>query len=143
MRIVLDTDVMVAAVRSAAGASRALLAAIARGRGRLLVSVALLLEYEEVLARPEHAGASGWSRHEIAQLLDGVAAFAEPVRIAYLWRPMLNDVDDEMVLETAVNGGADLLVTFNLRDLEPACRRFGIAALRPGTALAKLLETGA
>ncbi len=142
MRVVLDTDVLVAAVRSGAGASRALLAAAAGGRICLLASVALLLEYEEVLTRQDHMRASGWSGHEIAQLLDGMAAFAEHVRIAYLWRPMLNDVDDEMVLETAVNGGADLLVTFNLRDLEPACRRFGIAALRPGPALARLLEIG-
>ena len=59
----------------------------------------------------------------------------EAVEIRFLWRPQLTDADDEMVLETAVNGRAEAIVTFNRRDFEPAASRFGIAVLAPGEAL--------
>ena len=68
------------------------------------------------MTRAEHLGVSGLSAADVAVLLDAVAAVAEPVRLAYLWRPTLPDVADDMVLEAAVNGRADAIVTFNLRD---------------------------
>jgi putative PIN family toxin of toxin-antitoxin system len=118
VRLVFDTDVMVAAIRSDAGASRRVLQAfLERQRGlTLLVSVPLLFEYEAVMTRPEHLRAARLSLADVSVLLDAVAATAEPVRLAYLWRPALRDVDDDMVLETAVNGAADGIVTFNRRD---------------------------
>ena len=60
---------------------------------------------------------------------------AEPVLLAYRWRPMLIDVADEMVLETAVNGHADLLVTLNARHFEPAIADFNVKLASPGEAL--------
>ena len=127
---------MVAAIRSDAGASkRLLLAALERGAPRLLVSVPLLIEYEAVLSRPEHLRASSLSLAEIGVLLDAVAAVCEPVRLAYLWRPALPDADDDMVLETAVNGRADAIVTFNIRDFAGPTAQFGVAVLTPGSAL--------
>ncbi len=89
MRLVIDTNVMVAALRSDAGASRWLLrAALERRRGlTLLVSVPLLIEYEAVMTRADHLKAAGLSVGEVEALLDAVAAVAEPVRLAYLWRP--------------------------------------------------------
>jgi len=60
---------------------------------------------------------------------------AEPVRLAYLWRPTLTDMDDDMVLEAAVNGRAEGIVTFNLRDFGAAAERFGVRVLLPGDAL--------
>jgi predicted nucleic acid-binding protein len=69
-----------------------------------------------------------------------VAAVAEPVRLAYLWRPTLSDVDDDMVLEAAVNGRADAIVTFNLRDFIGPAEQFGIQVARPGDAVQRLEE---
>jgi|SRR5579863_7578471 len=140
MRLVLDTAAMVAAIRSDAGASRWLLrAALERRRGLiLLVSVPLLIEYEAVMTRAEHLKAARLSAADVGMLLDAVAAVAEPVRLAYLWRPTLPDVDDDMVLEAAVNGRADGIVTFNLRDFGPPAEQFGIAILSPGEAVRRL-----
>lgn len=130
----MDTDVVVAAFRSDRGASRQLLLAGLNRRITLLLSVPLMLEYEAVLTRPEQIAGIGLSRSEIGAVLDAISAVAHPVPLWFLWRPALRDVKDEMVLETAVNGAADLLVTFNLRHLAPAAAQFGIKALRPGDA---------
>jgi putative PIN family toxin of toxin-antitoxin system len=140
MRIVLDTAVMVAAIRSDSGASRQLLEAALTEQGgvRVLVSVPLLIEYEAVMSRPEHLQAAGLTVAEIGALLDAVAVVAEPVALAFLWRPLLPDADDDMVLETAVNGGAEAIATFNRRDFTPAARRFGLPVLSPGELLSRL-----
>jgi putative PIN family toxin of toxin-antitoxin system len=136
VRLVLDTAAMVAAIRSDTGASRRLLIAVLeRQAPRMLVSVPLLIEYEAVLTRPEHLRASGLAQEDIAVLLDAVAAVCEPVRLAYLWRPTLPDADDDMVLETAVNGRADMIVTFNIRDFAGPSAQFGIPVMTPGAAL--------
>ena len=131
MRIILDTDVMVAAMRSATGASRQLLLAGVDHRFILLVSPALLLEYESVLKRPEHLAAARADEAAVDVVLDLVAATAEHVEMHYLWRPQLADVGDELVLEAAINGRADALVTFNLRDFEIGAQRFGLKICRP------------
>ena len=140
MRLVLDTAVMVAAIRSDAGASRWLLRAALERRSGLtvLVTVPLLIEYEAVMTRAEHLKASGLSDGDVEALLDAVAAVAEPVRLAYLWRPTLPDVDDDMVLEAAVNGQADGIVTFNLGDFIGPARQFGLEVMRPGEAVQRL-----
>jgi predicted nucleic acid-binding protein len=78
---------------------------------------------------------------EVGAVLDAVAATAEPVRLAFLWRPTLRDADDDMVLETAANGRADAIVTFNKRDFARVAERFGVEVLAPGEALRRL-ETG-
>lgn len=137
MRLVLATDVLVAAIRSAAGASRRLLRAGLERRYHLLVSVTLMLEYQAVLTREEHRTAARLSAADVTTLLDAVALVAEPVRLAFLWRPLLKDADDDMVLEAAVNGEADALVTFNARDFVGAAR-FGLAVMTPRQALAEL-----
>jgi len=139
---VLDTDVMVAAIRSDTGASRRLLVAGLQRRLTLLVSVPLLTEYEAVMTRPGHLTAARLSVADVAVLLNAVAAVAEPVRLAYLWRPQLRDPDDEMVLEAAINGQADRLVTFNQRDFALAGGRFGLVICAPRTAVLAL-EAGA
>lgn len=131
MRLVLDTDVLVAALRSDRGASRQLLISALDREIEVLVSVPLMLEYEAVLTRPEHLDASGLTSEQMNQVLDALAKVLIPVRLRFLWRPRLKDPADEMVLETAVNGGADRLVTFNLRHLAAAAREFGICVLRP------------
>lgn len=133
MRVVLDTDVIVAAVRSRRGASRAWIDAILRGDMTMLLSVPLALQYEAVLTRPEQLAASGATPKEIELLLDALCLVCTPVEVSFLWRPMLRDPNDELVLEAAVNGGADKLLTFNERDFAGAAR-LGIAVGRPGPA---------
>jgi predicted nucleic acid-binding protein len=103
------------------------------GEATLLLSVPLALQYEAVLTRPEHLAAAGATVEEVTVLLDALFAACRPVEISFLWRPVLRDADDEMVLEVAVNGGADQLLTFNERDFAGAAR-LGVTVARPGPA---------
>lgn len=134
MRTVFDTNVLVAALRSDRGASRKLLLAALDRRIEVLISVPIMLEYEAVLTRAEHLAASGLTISETNSVLDALAAVAEPVALRFLWRPSLKDPADEMVLETAVNGRAGRLVTFDVRHLRSAAGRFGIRTLPPPAA---------
>jgi putative PIN family toxin of toxin-antitoxin system len=135
---VADTDIIVAAMRSPGGASAEILRAVRREKVELLLSVPLAMEYEAVCLRPEHQIASGLSEPEIHIFVDAVIAMAEPVKIHFLWRPQLRDPSDEMVLETAVNGRADLLVTFNERDYGTVPERFGIQVTTPRRAMERI-----
>jgi putative PIN family toxin of toxin-antitoxin system len=128
---VLDTNVVMAALRSPTGASAAIVRAARKNLVTLLVSVPLAIEYEAICRETEHRLASGLSSREVDIFLDAVTALAEPVQTHFLWRPQLRDPGDEMVLEAAVNGQADILVTFNLRDFGMAPARFGVEALLP------------
>jgi putative PIN family toxin of toxin-antitoxin system len=127
----LDTDVVVAAQRSDRGASRQLLLSALDTDVELLLSVPLMVEYEAVLSRSEHLAVIGLTSGQVGEILDALAVVAIPVRLSFLWRPRLKDPADEMVLETAVNGAADWLVTFNTRHLAEAALDFGIRVLRP------------
>jgi len=131
LRYVFDTNVLVAALRSGRGASRKLLLGALDEELRVLASVPLMVEYEAVLSRPENLMAFGLSAGDVNAVLDAFAAVAEPIQLRFLWRPRLIDPADEMVLETAINGRADRLVTFNLRHLKPAGEEFGVRAITP------------
>jgi len=131
LRFVLDTNVILAAVRSDRGSSRQLLLCALDSRIEVLVSVPLMIEYEAVLTRQEHLDESGLTADDIRAILDAFAKTAIRVKLRFLWRPRLKDPADEMVLETAVNGAADYLVTFNERHLATAAREFGIRVLAP------------
>ena len=96
-----------------------------------MASVALALEYEAVCSRPEHWLAAGLSEDEMKVYVDAIIALAEPVTMHFLWRPLLRDASDEMVLEAAINGEADALVTFNARDFGDAPVHFGTDLLLP------------
>lgn len=138
MRVVLDTSVLVAGLRSRLGASNQILVAVAEGRCIPLVSTALFLEYEAVLLRPEHLLASDLSPSDIEGFLAALASAAEPVEVNFLWRPQLRDPADELVLEAAVNGRAEAIVTHNVSDFRPGAERFGVATLNPAEFLKEL-----
>ncbi len=138
MNLVLDTDVVVAAMRSPSGASAALLMEAVNGRVTLLANVALMIEYEAVCLREEHILASGLKQTQVGVFIDAVAALVSPVETHFLWRPQLREPSDEMVLEAAVNGQARAIVTFNQRDFGLAPARFGLDVLLPRDALAKV-----
>jgi len=135
---VLDTDVVVAAMRSPRGASAELLRRIDKGRATMLLSVALALEYEAKCMLAEHRLAAGLNIDDAGAYIDGLIAIAERVQSHFRWRPQLRDPVDEMVLEAAVNGRASAIVTFNERDLHPARQSFGIAVVRPGETLRRI-----
>jgi putative PIN family toxin of toxin-antitoxin system len=130
VRIVLDTSVLVAALRSSLGASNLIVQAVLAGRVRPLISVPLVLEYEAVLTRPEHLLASGFSANDAVKIVKAFCSVGEAVNIAFRLRPQLVDPNDEFVLETAFHGGADAIVSFNRKDFEPA-KVFGIRTLSP------------
>ena len=127
MRIVLDTSVIVAGLRSDLGASRVVLRWLALGRFEIAASPALFLEYEQVLKRPEHRFPS----ETVDGLLIEFASLLFPVKIWFSWRPQLIDSDDEMVLEAATNGNVAAIVTHNKKDFEPAATRFKINVWSP------------
>ena len=131
-RVVLDTSVIVSALRSATGASNQILRQVAASQLSPLLTPALFLEYEEVLKRPGQIVAHGLSMDEIDSFLAALASAAEPVTVRFQWRPQLSDPGDEMVLETAVNGRAEALITHNIRHFLMPARKFGLRVLRPG-----------
>ena len=134
----LDTNVIVAAMRSPAGASAALLKAARRKRITLLGNVALALEYEATCRLAEHVLAAGLEVPEAAIFVDAVIAMLEPVETHFMWRPQLRDPADELVLEAAVNGQAEAIITFNRRDFGKVPERFGLAVLTPGEAIRRI-----
>ena len=137
MRIVLDTNVLVSAVRSRRGASNAVLVHAFRDRFDWLASVPLFLEYEQALTRAELLLATGIRMADMSMFLSDIARIVEPVELHFLWRPQLRDPGDEMVLETAVNGRADVLVTHNGRDFVGA-ESFGVTVLTPARFLTRM-----
>lgn len=138
LRLVIDTDVMVAAFESATGASRQLVLDVLDGKAAMLLSVSLMLEYEAVLTRDAMLERSGLSVPEVLEALDDLAGHCVPVAFDYRWRPAAQDADDDLVLETAINGGADAIVTFNSADMSVGAAMFGIAVERPGTILKRI-----
>ena len=135
LQIVLDTSVLVAAVRSSQGASFRILQLVGDPRWELNLSPALLFEYEEVTAM--HAK-KFWPKPErLGDLLDFLTANANRPRVSYSWRPFLRDSDDDMVFELAVAARANFIVTHNVRDFAGA-ERFGVGVLTPKEFLRKL-----
>jgi putative PIN family toxin of toxin-antitoxin system len=138
--LVIDTDVVVAAMRSPSGASAALLVNLLNRRATMLLSVALVLEYETTCLLAEHRLPAAASGRDVWNMIDAFVEIAEPVEVHYQWRPQLTDAGDEMVLEAAVNGQADAIVTFNRKDYVIAPSRFGIALLNPADALSRIVK---
>ncbi|MDP2313555.1 MAG: PIN domain-containing protein [Pseudomonadota bacterium] len=137
MIIVLDTNVLVSALRSRRGASFRLLSLVGTGRFDLALSVPLILEYEAVADRmlADLAVSAG----DLSDILDYLCSVAIHRPIFFLWRPTLPDPKDDMVLELAVDAGAPVIVTFNLRDFV-GVDRFGVRALTPREYLQEIGE---
>jgi putative PIN family toxin of toxin-antitoxin system len=134
-QVVIDTNVIVAGLRSNRGASFRLLGLVGTGPFDIHVSVPLVLEYEAVLLR--EAVKLAVSTQEIQALIDFHCAVAKRHQIFYLWRPFLPDADDDMILELAASSGCDSIITYNTRhfvDIE----RFGLTAIEPGPFLKRI-----
>jgi putative PIN family toxin of toxin-antitoxin system len=134
MLVVLDTSVIVAGLRSSAGASSEVLKHLGKRNFQIAASPGIFLEYEEALRREEHR----LPLDQVEAFLSELAAMIHPVQIHFLLRPQLSDADDELILETAINGRARAIVTHNRRDFERVALRFGIQVWSPAELLQDL-----
>jgi putative PIN family toxin of toxin-antitoxin system len=134
-KIVIDSNVLVAALRSRRGASHRLFTLIDSGKFEMIISVSLLLEYESAAKRL--IGEIPLASSDVDDILDYVCKVATHQKIHYLWRPFLSDPGDDMVLELAVASGTDFIVTYNQRDFRGA-ERFDIKAMTPKHFLSKI-----
>jgi len=126
--VVLDTNVLVSALRSQRGASFEIVAALGRGEFEVSVSVSLLLEYEATLLR--HASELNFDPEDALGLVDYICEVAIAQEIFFLWRPFLRDAGDDLVLEVAVAAGSDAIVTHNVKDFSGA-EKVGVRVLTP------------
>ncbi|OHD03829.1 MAG: putative toxin-antitoxin system toxin component, PIN family [Sphingomonadales bacterium GWF1_63_6] len=136
---VLDTNILVAALWSRTGASYRIIEGALKGKFSYAVSVALVLEYEAVLNRAAMREASWASKTELDQVLDALVGQAKrimPIRTKL--RPTLTDPADDMVLECAVQAGADAIVTMNVRDFAPARELYRVDVIKPGELFLRL-----
>ncbi len=137
LEVVLDTNVLISALRSRNGASFELLRRVGTPGWRLHVSTALLLEYEDVARREVMAA---WAKPErVEAVLQFIAANAVEHGISFRWRPFLSDPNDDFILELAVSAGARYIVTHNIRNFTGA-DKLGVTVTTPGKFL-KTLRT--
>jgi putative PIN family toxin of toxin-antitoxin system len=134
IRAVIDTNVLVAALRSRRGASNKVVAAAAKARFLPVLSVPLYCEYLDVLGR---SGMVPFSAKRTEQFCLSLVAISHLQDIYFLWRPLLSDPKDDMILELAVAADASYIVTFNLGDFRPAAA-FGVQAASPAAFLSLL-----
>ena len=132
LNIVIDTNVVIAALRSKKGASYKLLSLVGTKRFKTHDSVALVLEYEDVIQR--YRVELGLSQDDVSDLVDSLCALAKHHKIYFLWRPSLPDANDELILELAVSAQCDYIVTHNLSDFK-GVEKFGVKAVTPGAFL--------
>jgi predicted nucleic acid-binding protein len=135
VRVVVDPNVLVAATRSRLGASYQVLRRVGSGAFDVAVSVPLVLEYEDVLLR--HVDDAGLAAEDVEAIIDYICSVAVRREIFFLWRPLLRDPGDDMVLEIAVAADCDAIVTHNIRDFLTVAR-FGIRLFTPAEFLNEL-----
>ena len=137
MQVVIDTNVIISALRSQYGASYKLLTLLERANFEINLSVPLLLEYEDVAKR--QAKELGLAEKTIDDILDYLCSVAKRWRIYYLWRPYLKDPKDDMVLELAVVSQCAAIITYNKRDFV-GVEQFGLRLMGPQELLIELGE---
>lgn len=135
-KIVIDTNVIFSGLYSKRGKSYKLLTLLDNPNIKVSVSVALILEYDDVLLR--NLKEPGLHKSDVDDFLDYICKIANKRKIHYLWRPFLKDFKDDMVLEIAIESGSELIVTHNVKDFH-GVENFGIKALTPKEFI-KILE---
>ena len=128
LRAVMDTNVLVAGLRSSTGASHELLRQLRLGRWTLVLGNTVASEYHEILHR--QAAEMGLTHTEVDEFLDVLCALAEQRTLATAWEPAAGDPDDESIIQLAREASVSYLVTHNVRDVTDAAR-FGVSVMRP------------
>lgn len=143
MKVVLDTNVFVAALRSRQGASNALLQLLFNNHSFTnCVSVGSVLELEAVLLRDEHRGAyPQFSTEDLHRFVDAICRVSTQVNLYFRWRPSLRDPGDDLIIETALNGSAQAVVTHNTSDFLPVKTQHGLQVWTPAEFLQQILST--
>jgi putative PIN family toxin of toxin-antitoxin system len=136
-QIIIDTNVFISALRSRRGASYKLLTLIDAGRFEVNISVPLILEYEQIVHN--HISEISLTKEDVGDILEYICKVSNQRKVFYLWRPILKDPKDDMVLELAVTAGCDFIVTYNKRDFEGAAR-FGLQIVTPKEFLEQIGE---
>lgn len=134
-QVVIDTNVLVSALRSRRGASHRLLLLVGGPDFQINLSVPLVMEYEDVAGRM--AEEAGMSVADVADIIDYLCSVARLREIHFLWRPMLRDPGDDLVLELAVEAECDAIITHNIKDFAGA-ENFGVKAITPGAFLREI-----
>lgn len=136
-RVVIDTNVWVSALKSRLGWSFRLISQVGKKQFDHVITVPLVMEYDDVLHRP---GMVNISDEAIEDILDYVCATGIRQNVHFLWRPQLTDFKDDMVLEAAVNGQCKYIVTWNVKDFLPAASNWGVNVVTPDAFLKLLLK---
>lgn len=137
LRVVMDTNVLVSALRSSKGASFKFLSLVGAHRFSLCVSVPLILEYEAAVKKQAHS--IGLATTDIGAIIDYICSVAEHYKVYYLWRPFLRNPSDDMVLELAVSSNAYAIVTYNKADFK-GIEQLGVKTVSPKEFLEELGE---
>jgi uncharacterized protein len=125
IRIVIDTNVLIGAlIGKEYSANRKLIELCLKKEFQPLISHTLFSEYEDIINRPSILRLCKRSTEEINILFDGFLSTCELVKIYYLWRPNLVDENDNYLIELAIAGNAEILVTHNLKDFSRAQLKF-------------------
>lgn len=135
VRVVIDTNVIVSGLRSRAGASYRVLSLLGDKGFTPVVTVPLVVEYEQTLCEPRVK--IQFSKEEIGRYIDYLCSVSECRKVHFLWRPLLSDQKDDMVLEAAVNGECQFIITYNTTDFKGS-ERFGVEAIRPRDFLVRI-----
>ena len=135
--VLLDTNVVVTGVRSRNGTAFRLLSLVGTGHFEICLSVPVILEYETVLL--DQVEQLHLTAADVGDLLDYFCSVAKQQEIHYLWRPYLKDPKDDLILEAAVAGGCEAIITYNRRDFGGA-GKFGVRVLTPGEFLRRMGE---
>jgi len=135
MRIIIDTNVLVSALRSRHGASFKLVSLLPSVKFSIAISVPLILEYEDVFSR--RLESSEITKQDVGNFVDFLCEIGHHQEIFFLWRPLLPDPSDDHMLEVAVAAGCEVIVTYNQRDFR-GLEKFGLRVLDPKTFLAEI-----
>lgn len=137
MKVVIDTNILVAALRSKRGASYKLLSLLPSKQFEMVLSVPLYTEYQDVVTRPTNMTQVS-SREELLSFVRYLCSLSVRYNVFFLWRPWLKDPKDDMVLELAVASGSRYIITHNIKDFRNISS-FGVQAIIPSEFL-RLLE---
>lgn len=133
MKIVVDTNIILAAFLSRDGVSNKFLIWLFQNKKKInVVSNTLITEYEDVLCRDKNLNLYPQiSKEDILSFIDDICYISYHQKINFLWRPFLKDYKDDMVLETAFNANASYIITYNQKDFENVFEKFNIEVITP------------